>query len=229
MTADILCSRWTLLVIREMVGGRRHFNEMRRGLAGMSPGLLSKRLRHLEESGIIERTTTTDGSTLEYHLTAAGRDLQPIIEAFGIWGERWAHSQPTLRKPDAAALMWDIRRALLETPLPIRHGVILFVYPEQVAARRNWWILIDGAMIDVCSVDPGLAPDLYVVSDVRIMTAVWMGLARLTDEHHRGRVQFTGDAELANIVRTWMETETSVVEQGLPRVKADPGKRPAHP
>ena len=81
---ELLDERWTLLVVRELVTGSEHFNELRRGLPRMSPTLLSKRLQQLTRAGVVERTD--DG---RYVLTAAGEELRPVVEALGGWGVRW--------------------------------------------------------------------------------------------------------------------------------------------
>ncbi|MCD2188389.1 winged helix-turn-helix transcriptional regulator [Actinomycetospora soli] len=86
---ELLDERWTMLVVRELVAGRRHFNELRRGLPGCSPSLLSKRLHHLRRAGVVERRT--DGAEVRYELTPAGEDLRAVVDALGAWGARWAH------------------------------------------------------------------------------------------------------------------------------------------
>lgn len=100
MASEILCNRWTMLVLRELVCGSTRFNELRRGLPRMSPGLLSKRLQELEQAGIVHRTPGTKGS-FEYKLTPAGRDLEPIIMAIGAWGQRWIETELSLANLDA--------------------------------------------------------------------------------------------------------------------------------
>src|SRR5512143_2068156 len=81
MAAEILCTRWTVVLLREMLGGSTRFNELRRGVTRMSPALLSQRLKDLEEAGIVSRVRANgDPNLFEYHLTRAGRDLQPLIE-----------------------------------------------------------------------------------------------------------------------------------------------------
>jgi DNA-binding HxlR family transcriptional regulator len=90
MAAEILCSRWTLVLLRELVVGSTRFNELRRGVPRMSPALLSKRLKDLEAAGIVTRTAMPDEpDVFEYRLTEAGKDLRPIVEAVGVWGQRW--------------------------------------------------------------------------------------------------------------------------------------------
>ncbi|HWK12041.1 MAG TPA: helix-turn-helix domain-containing protein, partial [Vicinamibacterales bacterium] len=78
--SEILGDRWTILITREMILGSRHFNEIERGLPGISRSLLASRLRDLQRCGVIERVPGTLHRT-EYHLTDAGRELKSVIEA----------------------------------------------------------------------------------------------------------------------------------------------------
>src|SRR5919198_2664945 len=89
-TADIICGKWTILVIRDLAEGRTRFCELERSLAGISPRTLSLRLRALEESGIVERHTYAEvPPRVEYALTEKGRALLPIIDDMRSYGERW--------------------------------------------------------------------------------------------------------------------------------------------
>ena len=113
----------------------------------------------------------------EYRLTAAGLALQPVVEAFGIWGQRWIDADLSLQNLDVSLLMWDMRRNLDPSPMPKRRSVIQFLYPALPPAQRSWWLLVGpDTGVDLCSVDPGFDVDLYVVTDLRTMTAIWMGL-----------------------------------------------------
>jgi hypothetical protein len=171
----------------------------------MSPALLSKRLKELEEAGVIEHVPSVEPGVFEYRLTEAGRDLRSVVEAVGIWGQRWVQSEPSLRNLDPSLLMWDMRRNLDPTPMPNRRCVIQFLYPELPAAKRNWWLIVSpGEKVDLCSVDPGSDVDLYVVTDLRTMTAIWMGLFSLSDEVRAGSVKVTGDAGLVRSMTRWL-------------------------
>ena len=119
MAAEILGSRWTLVLLRELVVGSTRFNELRRGVPRMSPALLSKRLKDLEIAGIVTRSQLAGEPDLfEYRLTNAGRDLQPVIEAVGIWGQKWIEAEASLQNLDPNLLMWDMRRNIDPTPMP---------------------------------------------------------------------------------------------------------------
>ena len=89
-TADVVCGKWTLLVIRDLADGRARFCELERSLEGISPRTLSLRLRALEEEGILERRTFPEvPPRVEYALTVKGRALVPIIESMRSYGTEW--------------------------------------------------------------------------------------------------------------------------------------------
>ncbi len=203
MAAEILCNRWTVLVLREMLAGVTRFNDLRRGVPRMSPSLLSKRLKELEAAGVVV-TAPGPGGVAEYQLTEAGRDLREIVMAMGFWGQRWVESQLSLRNLDPTLLMWDMRRNLNPRPLPPRRCTIQFLYPELPEARRAFWLVIDGGAIDLCSSDPGFELDLLVTASLKSMTAIWMGLASVAQEVAAGRVSLDGDPRIARAMQQWL-------------------------
>jgi DNA-binding HxlR family transcriptional regulator len=206
MAAEILCTRWTVVLLRELMAGSTRFNELRRGVPRMSPALLSQRLKELEAAGIIERQASdTEPGVFEYRLTDAGRELNPVVEAFGIWGQRWVATELSLQHLDVSLLMWDMRRNLDTTPMPKARRVIQFRYPELPPAQRTWWLLVDpAAAVDLCSVDPGFDVDLYVSTDLRTMTAIWMGLDTVRDARRTERLMLTGDRQLISDMQAWL-------------------------
>lgn len=201
MASEILCSRWTTLIIRELLSGTTRFNDLRRGVPRMSPALLSKRLKDLEKAGVIERK---NGGVAEYRLTPAGEDLRGIIMGLGFWGTRWVESQLSLRNLDPSLLMWDMRRNLNPEPLPPRRCTIQFQYPELSAKQQNWWLVIDDGKVDLCNFDPGFDLDLMVRSSLRSMTAIWMGLAKVRAEIDAGSLELDGDPSIARSMQQWL-------------------------
>jgi len=204
MAAEVLCTRWTMLVVRELVAGSTRFNDLQRGVPKMSRSLLSQRLKELEERGIVERRVISHERGLhDYHLTPAGRDLVSVVEAFGNWGHKWVESHLTLDNLDPALLMWDMRRNLDPEPLPARRTVIQFHFAELAPARRNYWFVAEpSGEVDLCSVDPGFEVDLYVSTDLRTLTAIWMG--HTTVPAARERIEFDGNREIAASMQTWL-------------------------
>lgn len=206
MAAEILCARWTIVLLREMVAGSTRFNELRRGVPRMSPALLSRRLKELETAGVIARVPCgPDPDVHEYVLTDAGRALEPIIDAFGRWGQRWVSSDLSLEKLDASLLMWDMRRNLDPQPLPPARRVIQFGFSDEPENRRAWWLIVaPDAAVDLCSVDPGFDVDLYAWVDLRTMTAIWMGHETVAGAVRSGALLLTGDRALADSMERWL-------------------------
>jgi DNA-binding HxlR family transcriptional regulator len=202
MAAEVFCSRWTPLVLRELLAGTRRFNDLRRGVPRMSPALLSKRLKELEKSGLV--SVARNGGTVEYSLTPAGEDLRDVVMGLGFWGARWVESQLSLRNLDPSLLMWDMRRHLVLEPLPDRKCTIQFQYPELASAKQNFWLVIDGGIVDLCAFDPGFEIDLLVRSPLRIMTAIWMGIAKLRQEIEAGNLELHGDPSIAGAMQQWL-------------------------
>jgi DNA-binding HxlR family transcriptional regulator len=205
MAAEVLCTRWTVILLRELIAGSTRFNELRRGVPRMSPALLSTRLKELEQAGIVSRSPGPEPGVYEYRLTSAGEDLRDVVMSIGNWGQRWVDTQLSLKNLDPSLLMWDVRRNLDTTPMPKRKCIIQFIYGDLIPKRRNWWLIVAPEMsVDLCSVDPGLNVDLFVTCELKTMTAVWMGLTTVTAEIQDERLVLTGDAELSRSIQVWL-------------------------
>lgn len=213
MASEIFCTRWTPLIMRELLAGSTRFNELRRGVPRMSPTLLSKRLKELEAAGIIRRVSAGDDGSREYRLTSAGEDMKPLVMGLGVWGQRWVEAEPSLRNLDPSLLMWDMRRNLDPDPLPPRKCVIQIMYPDLGSGKRDWWLIVEGREIDLCSVDPGFEVDLYVSTDLRTMTAIWMGLRSVEAEVSAGRLKLTGDDRIRSAMQQWLGLSPFAVER----------------
>lgn len=214
MAAEILCTRWTMVLIRELVAGSTRFNELQRGVPRMSRTLLARRLRDLEAAGIVERKPEPGTQSVNYLLTPAGKDLLSVVKAFGIWGQRWVESQPSLDNLDVSLLMWDMRRNLDPSPLPRQQVTLQFRYHDLPPDRRNWWLVVDPAgEVDLCLTDPGFEVDLFVTTDLRTMTAVWMGLT--TVRASKDKFDLDGRRDVARAMQQWLGLSPFACEKKL--------------
>ena len=206
MAAEILGARWSLVLIRELVAGSTRFNELRRGVPRMSPALLSKRLKDLETAGIVTRSRVTGAPDLfEYRLTEAGRSLRTVIEAVGIWGQTWLETEASLENLDPNLLMWDMRRNINPTPMPRRRNTIQVIFTDLQEARRNWWLIVQPDQeVDLCSVDPGFDVDLYLSTNLRTMTEIWMGYTTIARAKEQERLIITGSRQLEADLGSWL-------------------------
>ncbi|MDF1608428.1 helix-turn-helix domain-containing protein [Hoeflea sp. YIM 152468] len=204
MAAEVLCTRWTMVLMRELVAGTTRFNDLRRGVPKMSPALLSTRLKELEIAGVVERIPLkAEKGVFEYRLTDAGKDIRPVVEAIGLWGQKWVESSLSLKNLDPSLLMWDMRRNLDPSPLPSIRTVVQFLYSDLPAPKNQWWLVIEpGGEVDLCWSDPGFDINLYVTTDLRTMTAIWMGLG--TIESEADKIELLGERTIAQSMQVWL-------------------------
>lgn len=214
MAAEIFCSRWTALILRELMSGSTRFNDIRRGMPRMSPTLLSKRLKELEQAGLITATKCGRG-TVEYQLTAAGAGLREVVYSLGVWGHRWIESKLTLKNLDPTLLMWDMRRNITAGALPARRCTVRFDYPELAKPKQSYWLVVDGGEVELCMIDPGFDVDLRIRSSLRCMTAVWMGLTSLAKEIEAGNVEITGERALERSMPAWFRLNPLAKQQRI--------------
>ena len=194
--------KWTLLVLRELFLGTTRFNDFQRAMSRMSPTLLAKRLRRLEECGIIIRKKLSGQKGYEYRLTAAGKELSPLIETLAVWGMRWSRGQLADDELDVEFLMRELQRRLQSEYLPDGETVICIIFDE-LTNHKNWWLLVDGNVVDLCTEDPGKDVDLYINSSVRKIVEVWEGDLNIRTALRDGSIKAHGLSHLVRTMPDW--------------------------
>jgi DNA-binding HxlR family transcriptional regulator len=197
---ELLDERWTLLIIRELVTGSEHFNELRRGVPRMSPTLLSKRLSQLVRAGVVDKHD--DGTDVRYILTPAGRELRPVVEALGVWGIRWI-GQLGDEDLDPKLLLWDMHRNIDHDTVPAGRTVVQFRFPDVPATIRDWWLVITPDHADVCDADPGFPVAVTVTARLRHMVEIWRGDLRWPEALRSGAVTVEGPQTLRRALPRW--------------------------
>lgn len=214
---EVLEPRWTLLVLCELFSGASRFNEIHRGVPGMSPTLLSRRLKEMEKNGLLTRSVTGLRGDITYATTAMADELRPVVLALGKWAHRNVDRDLTLDNLDARLLMWNVRRkADVALMPPARQWVIQFSFSDnkpgpdhdsssdQKQGEVDFWLVARrGSPTDLCFVDPGQDVDLFIHAQLRAMTSVFLGYTTLTGEVSRGKIQLTGVRQLAATMTDW--------------------------
>jgi len=201
--SDIIGERWTVLILRELLLGTTRYNELLRGLARISPTLLSKRLKTLEGKGLIVRKRPSGQKSHEYYLTSCGRELEPIIEHLAVWGMRWARGQLADSELDVEFLMVDLQRRLQTDRLPDGETVLCFTFNE-LETFKTWWMVVYGKEVDLCTENPGKEVDLYINSGVRDMVKVWRGDLTLRKALREKLVRTQGNTYLIRSMPDWL-------------------------
>ncbi len=198
---DVIGDRWALLVVRELIFGPKRFVQLRSGLHGVSPNVLSQRLRDLEDAGIVRRDVLDPPASVAiYELTDRGQALEPVLLALGRWGSR----EPVTTSGELSV------NALLVA--------LKTVFDPAAAAEATFALRVDGGWFRVTVADNSIdivrgrteQPAVTFDTDVATLRSVAFGREPLTEAERGGRLIVTGDRRVA---------------EGFPRMFAVPGTR----
>jgi DNA-binding HxlR family transcriptional regulator len=192
---EVLGERWTLLIVRDLLTGARRFNEVARGLPGLSRALLARRLRQLEAAGLVQRAD--DGG---YDLTPAGEDLRPLVFGLAEWGAQHAFGDPRPEELDPDTLMWWFHGRFDTAEVP-RRAVVLVDVPDH---RRMFWLVIEPGDASVCYADPGFEVDAVLRADLAMLYRVWGGEVELLDAMKAGTVELSGARWVVSGLPRWL-------------------------
>ncbi len=199
---EILGDRWTLLIVRDMLTGTCHFNDLERGLPGISRGLLAERLKRLQRMELVEKVRLQNGrQRTAYHLTVAGRELEPVINSLLVWGVRWAFEDPEESDLDPVLLMWWMRSGVIVDNLPEHRVVARFDFTG--AKYESFWLLLSKEDVSVCLTDPGFELDVLVTANLTAFYKVWLGRLSFADALEDGHVEIDATPALEDALPTW--------------------------
>lgn len=204
LATELLCQRWTVLVVSRLIDGFSRFNDIHRGVPRMSPTLLSQRLAELESAGIVEPGKAAKGKPREYRITQAGRELEPLVDMLAVWGQRWARDM-TLEDLDPGFLVWSMHLRMNAEAMPPGRTVLEFKFTGAPTDFKQFWIVNKSGTIEMCLKDPGLDVDLLVTSDLRLFVEAWRGFRDLRSEIKARRIRLLGEAELKRQFPDWLQ------------------------
>ncbi len=234
MGAEVMADRWTPLILRELIMGSTRFNDIARGLPGISRSLLVQRLRHLERKGVLDRWPSLSGKGSEYHLTAAGADLERAIMAMGEWSVRWLYNESRPRDIDPITLTWWMHRRIDRDELPADRVTVQFNFtaPDRVTT----WVVLERREISVCKQPPGYDVDVVVTGETGDFGQIFAGVESWRSAIERGAVRIDGPPRFAQAIPRWFLTSPfggSMGEMarryGLPGVDDEPATREPAP
>lgn len=204
MSAEFLCTRWTMLVLRELLLGSESFSDIARGVPRMSRTLLSNRLKELTQRGIVSREIEHKTGYARYILTPAGDALGAVVFNMADWGQEWLQIEPSLEDVDGDHLMWSIRRSAKPQPeLPTPFIVHFFLCDQPKGHQNNWLVFKDGE-VDLCIIDHNFEVDVQLEATASNLTRVWMGWSDLNEKIKSGDIILRGKKEYTKLVVSWL-------------------------
>lgn len=204
MSCEIVGSRWTLLVLREMLDGSTGFNDISRGVPLMSHSLLSRRLKELAVAGLVHTRSRAGGSRREYRLTEAGQALGVVIRAMAEWGQTWIDVDPSVKNVDPDFLMWDVRRNVRRIDLLPDPFVVQLGFSDAPDGKQFHWLVFELDEIDLCYIEPDYPVDVQIDTDLITFTKIWMGWEDLDQAVTESRLTFLGPSHLIDAATQWL-------------------------
>jgi DNA-binding HxlR family transcriptional regulator len=203
LATELLCRRWTVLVVSRLIDGCTTFSEIHRGVPRISPSLLSTRLSELEHAGLVTRVVRADSGKHDYELTKAGWDLEDIVMSLSVWGQNWARDMER-DDLDPGFLAWSMHTRLDVKAMPPGRTVLQFSFSGAPADCRRFWLVAESGKVDMCLKDPGFETDLLVEANLRQFVETWRGFRDLRTEIRAARIKLTGPPAMKKSLPDWL-------------------------
>lgn len=201
--AELFCERWNALIIRDLAAGPRRFSDLQRGVPLMSPSLLSSRLKWLIEEDVIARHNTSEKHP-GYVLTEAGREFVPLVEALGIWGQRWTRRELKEHEIDLGLLVWSLESSTNPNAFGTRRCLVRLELTDQTESKRYWWFLNHKGRCELCVEDPGGDVNLYSACSLPDAIYIVRGDMSPSTAIDTQRLELIGDAWARRAFTKWL-------------------------
>lgn len=203
LAAELLCRRWTILIVSRLIDGCTTFNEIHEGVPRISPSLLTTRLRELEHAGVLTREKRSGSGRYTYELTEAGRELEGIINDLAVWGQQWARDNE-MDDLDLGFLAWSMSLRIDSAKMPPGRTVLEFEFSGAPSDFRRFWLVNNEGKVDMCFKHPGFETDLLVRADLRSFVETWRGFRDINTEISASRIRLTGPQALRKAFPDWL-------------------------
>jgi len=209
---EVIGDRWTPLILRELMIGSERFNDIHRGIPRISRSLLSHRLRMLERQGLVERHPRPGAQAVDYRLTAAGADLQPVLWDLGRWATRWVFTEPEEAQMDTIHLVWRLHQCVDPDALPPGRTTVEFLTTGAGSARC--WLVFEDRESTACQIDPGYPVDVLVRGETRELLRWFLGRISWSQARASGGIAIAGPAALTRRFPHWFHPSAFAAEVG---------------
>ena len=201
--ASVLCERWTLQIVREMLFGATRFSEFQKYLPRISPTLLNARLRSMVDEGIVVRRKIPGQRGYEYQLTPCGLALEPLLTEMGKWGIRWVFDNMNPDEINLSATVRDFAVALRTDQLPSGDTTIQLTVPGEEGTTKKFILVRDGAS-QVCEDNPGHDVDVYLTARLETLAKIWFGEVTVEQARQAGELKVVGEAFFVRNLSKWL-------------------------
>jgi DNA-binding HxlR family transcriptional regulator len=209
MASEILATRWTPLILRELMANQHGFNDIHRGIPLISRALLASRLRELEYHGVVERRRREGDGSHEYWLTQAGEAFRRVLNDLGHWGLVYARDRIRDSDLDPTILLWGLRKRADLNELIKPRIVVRFEFagiPANRSRFRILWLVLERTGADVCAKDPGHPIDAIFRGDIADFVKVYLGHVPWREMRER-KLIIEGERRLVRELPRWLRLD----------------------
>jgi DNA-binding HxlR family transcriptional regulator len=224
-TTDVIGDYWTPLIVRELLFGTSHFNQLVRNLPEISRSLLSARLRALERANIVVCRRQDPGKMTSYSLTEAGRELGVVLDAMNAWGSRWGNiiHDPEAEAEDEQRAATDVdpmgaicmlKSRIRVSELPARR-ILMEVVAVGRRSEARAWILCEHGGASLCFTPPAFPVDFYVRGENLAMYRIWRQQLTMEEAMRCRRIQVEGERDILRQFVAWFDASVHDIPQAL--------------
>lgn len=201
--SSVLCERWTLQILREMLLGATRFSELQKLLPRLSPTLLNTRLRNLEDLGLVVKCRIPEKRGHEYQLTPSGRAVMPIVQEMGRWGMRWQFECMDETQLNVSTIVRDFAVALRADQLPSGDLTLQFNVEIDGEISRKF-VMRRGDATQVCDDNLGNEVDLFLNASLGTLGQLWYGDISVEQARSQGLLKVAGRPDLDRTLARWL-------------------------
>jgi len=213
---SVLCERWTLQILREMMLGATRFSEFRQYLPKMSPTLLNTRLKTLEKQGLIVKKKIPEKSGYEYQISPSAKALGPVLSEFGKWGMQIAFTSMNEKQLNVSALIRDFSFALQVDQLPHGNSVIQFNVTVDNECIVKYIIVRDGKG-ELCEENFGYDVDVNLTADLKTFGQIWFNALNINSAIKNGQLKVFGTSFYTKNIIRWLGTSLFMAGNSMQR------------
>lgn len=218
---ELLEPRWTIPILVALWGGETRFNDLRRAVGNVSPALLSRRLKEMEEKGLIERVADRASGSIDYLRTDRAVALEPVLNALAQWAQQQLAADFALCTASASVLMWKLRKVINPGQLPRRRIVMRFHFNEPQEFDTYFALIQPDAPVEICTDIPGFDVDLYVETTTPSLLGALLGRTTFARELELGQLYLSGDTRLVRTIDRWLPVDEYAQFAGIPPLAKD--------
>jgi DNA-binding HxlR family transcriptional regulator len=207
--SSIINEKWNLLILHQMFNGRRRFNQIAEALSFLSPTLISKRLKSLENKNVVIKKSKAQGSGFEYYLSALGKKLRPLMNYLYQWGDSCQLENMDAQEQKIHHSLSQNLSMIQLDELPMGTTIIK-IHLLDLNTYRNWWLIIENNQISISNSEPSEAADITLSLDSNSLDKLINKEVNIDQLLRQHKIALVGSDYLSKTINSWFVPVTKI-------------------